>query len=189
MTFFGVILANGGEAHCCGSGGAGGAVRLMANTITGNGNIQVNGGTGCCGTASNGGKGAVRIEAFSFQNNCCNAPGATYGAPYSTFVTSTPAPTLTVVTVNGVPVAQPPTGTYQTPDVTINSTGPVMIQVQATQVPVGTVVNLQFFSQNGPDLNVSTTPLQGTLAQSTATATATFPAGFTTGFVVATFSQ
>ncbi len=190
MTFNGSILAKGGDAGAGGSGGAGGTIRLMANTLAGYGDLSVSGGNGWAAPDGIGGNGAIRIEAFSFPNGCCNAmPTATYGAPYNTFVTSAPAPSLSVVSVNGIAVAQPPTGAFQTPDVTINNAGPVTIQVQASQVPLGTIVNLQFYSQNGPDFSVSTGPLQGTVAQSTATAIAAFPAGFTTGFVVATFSQ
>jgi hypothetical protein len=84
-------------------------------------------------------------------------------------------PTVTITSVNGVSVPQPPSGAFQTPDVTINATNAVTINISAVGVPPQTVVQLNIQSELGPDQNISCTPLTGTLAGSTATCSASFP--------------
>ncbi len=96
---------------------------------------------------------------------------------------------MKVATIGGNPVAASPTGTFTVPDVTVNSNGPLAVAVQATNVPIGTIATITFFSENGPDQVVQTTPLAGTLAASTATASVTLPSGFSKGFIKATFTQ
>ena len=84
-------------------------------------------------------------------------------------------PGVTINSVNGVNVPQPPQGAFQTPDVTINATTAVTINISAIAVPVGTVVQLNIQSELGPDQTISCNPLAGTLASSTATCSASFP--------------
>jgi hypothetical protein len=182
----GRLAANGG---CPGTnqvgGGSGGALRLVAPTISGNGTIQTSG----CG---NGGDGRVRIEAFNHQYAFTNGNGSpaanvTTASPSNVFL---PAfPTVRVVSVAGVPVNQSPTGSFQMPDVSINSASPVTVVIEARNIPVGTVVKLHLFSENGADQFVDTTPLAGTSQTSTATASVVFPTGFSRGFVRATWTQ
>ncbi|MBL8238945.1 MAG: hypothetical protein JNM66_16095 [Bryobacterales bacterium] len=61
--------------------------------------------------------------------------------------------------------------------------------IEAANVPIGTVVTLTIFSENGPDIVAQSTALAGTLAASTATANVTLPSGFSKGFLKATFTQ
>ena len=190
----GVINVPGGSGPCGGAaaGGSGGAVRLVAPSVSA-GTINAYGGNNGCNGNNAGSAGAIRIESFNnpggnFPGNNGSNPTVTYGSPFNTFVTASQVPTIKVVSVNGVPVTQPATGSFQMPDVTINTGSPVTLQIQASQVPVGTVAALLFFSDNGPDMTVNSTPLAGTLAASTATATVTFPAGYTRGFVSASFT-
>lgn len=180
------IDARGGLSPSCSGGvGAGGSVRLVAPTIGISSSILLNRSQDC-NAPQRGGPGRMRIESFNAPGGDIQGP-VTYGSPYNTFLTATIPPTLRVTSVNGVPVSQPSTGTFEVPDVTINTNSPVMVQIQASQVPVGTVANLVFYSDNGPDIAISSTPLQGTLAASTATATVTFPPGYTRGIVTASF--
>jgi hypothetical protein len=108
------------------------------------------------------------------------------GTPFNTFLPATP-PAIRVTSVGGVPVTPLPTGSFQMPDVTINASGPVTVAISASNVPLGTIVNVQFYSENGPDLIVASTPLTGSLASSTATAQVTLPSGFSRAFVFASF--
>jgi hypothetical protein len=189
-TVNGTISANGGAAGIAAAGGgAGGAIRLMAQLIQGNGNLSAQGGVQNqgCALSSAGGPGAVRLEAFQ-QQFTGNFQGATVtsGSPFNTFLPSAP-PVLTVTTVGGVAVNPLPTGSFQTPDVTINFSGPVTVALTGANIPLGTVVTLEFYSENGPDIIIKSTPLAGTLASSTATAQVTLPSGFTRGFIFASF--
>jgi len=67
--------------------------------------------------------------------------------------------------------------------VTFNDGAAVTVAIEARFVPPGTVVKVHVFSENGADQIVNAAPLQGTLAQSTATASVVFPPGFSRGFV------
>jgi len=190
----GSIYVYGGHGGDCSAGaGSGGVVRLIAPSLAA-GTIHAYGGHDTCtgiGPRSGTG-GAIRLESLNnpgvtVASISSPQPTVSYGSPFETFVTSSVGSTVKVVSVNGVAVASPATGSFQLPDVTIANPAQVTLQIQATQVPVGTVVNLLFFSDNGPDIAAVSTPLGGTLALSTATANVTFPAGFTRGFVSASF--
>lgn len=179
----GSIKANGGSAIVQSGAGAGGAIRLVAPTVSLTGSLNVSAGVpGTCSTST----GVVRVEGF--QIGAINAQGPLYTAsPYGLFLPASGNPTLRVVSVDGNPVAASPTGTFTMPDVTVNSSGPLAVAIQATNVPVGTVATLVIFSENGPDQTILSTPLAGALSSSTATASVTLPSGFSKGFVKASF--
>jgi hypothetical protein len=138
-----------------------------------------------------GGNGVIRIESFNNAGGayslCNGACPVSFGSPYNTFATSSIPPTIAVTSVNGVPVTSPATGSFQVPDVVINSGSPATIQIQGSQIPNNTPVTLQFFSDNGPDMTIAGT-LTGTLAVTTASVQFTFPPGYTRGFVSASFT-
>jgi hypothetical protein len=71
----------------------------------------------------------------------------------------------------------------------INSNVAVIVEIEAKNVPIGTVVKLHVFSENAPDQSITFPPLVGNLQQSSATASVVFPVGFTRGFVRATWTQ
>ena len=190
ITVNGSILSNGGDSPLYGGGGAGGAIRLLGQTISGNGVLQTNGGGGG-GCGQNGGAGSIRLEAYNQNFAGSSSSNLTSGTPFATFVPTAgnAAATLKVLSVGGVAVNPNPTGSFSVPDVTINSSSAVPVVVQAVNIPLGTVVHLQFWSENAPDMEVDTPGLSGTLASSSATANVTFPPGFSHGFVTATFNS
>jgi hypothetical protein len=183
----GSIKANGGASSSASGSGAGGGIRLVAPTVSLTGLLNASEGTrysACQG----GSDGVVRIEAFTI--GAINASGNLYTAtPFGLFVSSTGVPSISVLSVGGNPVATSPTGTFTMPDVTVNSNSPLPVSITASNVPVGTVVTLVIFSENGPDQSIMSTPLAGTLASSSATASVTLPSGFSKGFVKATYTQ
>ena len=187
ITVNGVIAANGGAGSCEGRGGngAGGAIRLMAITLNGTGTLSARGGSNGC--VSGGGAGRIRLEAFQHNFtgsfNGISSNNISRSSPAQTFVPATPPPLARVVSIAGVPVPSNPNGTFETPDVTFNDGAAVNVAIEARFVPPGTIVKVHVFSENGADQIVNTTPLQGTLAQSTATASIVFPTGFSRGFV------
>jgi hypothetical protein len=61
------------------------------------------------------------------------------------------------------------------------------VAIKAANVPVGTVVTLEFYFENGPDIKTTSTPLARSLTSSTATAQLAFASGFARGFVFASF--
>ena len=184
----GSILANGGARTGYAGAGAGGAIRLVAPTVTLSGLLNASaGGNYYCPVHLGTAAGVVRIEAFVI--GAINASGNLYTAtPYGLFLSRAGTPTVRVVSVGGNPVATFPTGTFTVPDVAVNSNNPLPVVIEAANVPVGTVVTLVIFSENGPDL-IKEATLAGTLASSTATVSVALPSGFSKGFVKATFTQ
>jgi hypothetical protein len=207
ITINGAILANGGPPGGFNSGtGSGGGIRLVANSITGNGQLSAlagnanNNNTPCGGAGgpnSQGTNGIIRMEAFqnTFTGNIpsnidFNAPTQVfYGSPYNLFLPTDPPASVSVVSIGGIPVAPTPTGTFTVPDVTVNSSSPVTVQIQGQSIPLGTTVTLFIFSENGPDQTIVTTGLTGTVAASAVTAQITLPPGFSRGFVTASWTQ
>ena len=186
------IIAHGGIYDGNGpssGGGAGGAIRLVAPAVALTGLLDARGQPrNVCPLTAGTNNGIVRIEGF--QIGAINAQGTLFTAtPYGLFLSPAGVPTVRVVSVGGNLVATSPTGTFTVPDVTVNSNGPLAVAIQAANVPVGTVVTLAIFSENGPDQTIQSTSLAGTLASSTATASVTLPSGFSKGFVKATFTQ
>jgi len=192
ITINGSIVAAGGSVASAGGGsGSGGAIRLMAATIQGNGTLNVSGGQSgsCYGGYSV--SGLARLEAFNQLFSGSIRGNSASGSPYNTFLpTSGSEPTLTVATVNGVTVTPTPQGNFVVPDVTFSATGPVQVVINGSNIPPGTPVSLQFYSENGPDIVMANAAqLQGSSASSTAIVMVNLPAGFSRGFISASFSS
>ena len=190
----GGIAANGGGTvvsfPTAGAGpGAGGAIRLIAPTIQGGGFLQAQGAGNCCG-GSGSPPGLVRLDTF-FDLTNHNFPGTPFqiGSTMAVFPPTIRPPSIVVTAVNGISLPQPPTAGPQPPDVAIDTTAPVTVSIQASFIPLGTVLTLHVSSDNNTEQVVQTTPLQGTFESSTATATVTFPSGFSLNYVKATWNQ
>jgi hypothetical protein len=183
INITGTIEANGGSEGITDSvgagGGSGGAVHLIAPTVNGGGTVEAYGQDGAA-------NGAIRIEAGTYPNSLSLTPPYTVASTPNLYLPSSSPGAITVVSVNGVSLPATPTGSFVTPDVSINSTAAVPVVINATNIPVGTPLTLQFFSDNGTDFTVPAA-LTGTLAQSTTTVQVTFPPGFTRGYVTASW--
>jgi hypothetical protein len=189
----GTIDARGGAGGCnCGGAGsgAGGAVKLVANTVSGNGQgvIRALGG-GSCVSGTAGATGAIQLEAANLPITGIGADiTETQAAPGALFLPTTPT-SIQIVSVGGVPVANPPGGRFTNPDVVINTSSPVTIVIQTSGIPVGTVLNLNVYSEDGTTQTVQTTPLQGSVQSATASASVTFPPDLSLGSVKAVWTQ
>jgi hypothetical protein len=193
ITVTGTITANGGNAgagssNTASGGGAGGGIRLAAPTITGTGTITAAGGPSG-NSCSTGASGVVRLEAF--QNTFTGSTGGTLytATPVNLFTPpATALPTIMVTSIGGVAVPANPTGSFTVPDVLLNSTAPLTVNIQASNVPLGTIPTIYFSTENFADQKIAATAgLAGTLAASTATATVTLNPGYSIGFVTATW--
>lgn len=186
----GTIQAKGGRGGDCassyyGGGGSGGAIRLAAPSIAGSGSLLVTGGSS---TVYIGSEGRIRLEAFVHNFTGTAELIAPLASPYSTHLPQTPPPRVVVTAIDGNPIINP-TGDFIMPDVEIASIDPVDIEIQASQIPVGTIVELYFINEGVVDWMVSAPPLVGTLENTTTTATVTMPPGYTRGFVRATWDR
>jgi hypothetical protein len=192
ISVTGAINAKGGNGGTSvnnvsgGGGGSGGAIRLMAPIISGTGTLKADGGTRGS-SAGNGSHGRIRLEAFQQNFTGIVSPPPFFVRPGLIFLPDD-APAVRVVSIGGVPVPANPAGSFVTPDVTINAPTAVTLAIEARFIPLGTVLHLKLIPETGSAIDVDSTPLAGTLEQSTATATATFPHGFTLVFVQASWT-
>ncbi len=154
-TINGSITANGGargqygkngcSSH--GAGGSGGAIRVVADTIIGDGAIKALGSHG----ATNG---AIRLEAF---NNTLPG-GASYTNPVATRALApgplanpiTPSVAITSVygevvsRVNGELLSELPQGWAGEVDVLVSAPDTIAVAVASNDVPAGTTVDVTF---------------------------------------------
>jgi len=179
-----IVIASNGEIRIGGSGGidaspynrhcgiygSGGAVRLVANRITMTGAIYAKGTAYCSGGATDGGDGIVRLEApsgfLSFLGNSQPAPILSTVNPT---IVAPAAPGLRIVSVGGFLVPDSAGSRKDAADLVLPKQlpDPINVLVEATNIPVGSVVTVSFGTSNqGTTAGV---PLSGTLAQSTAT--------------------
>lgn len=154
-----------------GGSGSGGGIRLVAPLLAGNGVLEVEGsGTysaWCPSMAA--GMGTVRLEAFQHSWTYSINGNYSQGSPLNSFVPAGPAPGVTVFAISStignqtVPVFLPdnPTGSFDLPDATVNSSAPLTVEIRARGVPAGTNVDLYVQSLEGGDQVIhSPTPLQ-----------------------------
>ena len=199
-SFWGAgIYANGGKAGMAGykyqtnfSGGtgSGGAIRLVAPEITGNGELRAVGGEGggWVGVgASVGSVGRIRLECYEHNRHLLSfgsIPDYTWGSPLRVFPPDT-APKVRVTSIDGVAVPELSRGLYLRPDVEISASTVSTVLIEANYVPVGTEIELTIQPEYESQIKVTTTALEGTLEKSTAQAQVQFPPGFSRGYVFA----
>ena len=200
ITVSGSILASGGGPgnpdsvnqpqgnSFCAGGGSGGAVRLVAPVLKGSGTINVSRGFAIGGATATG--GTVRLEAFQNLSGLSALGGATVRAS-PTALALGPHPSLRVVSIGGFAVPASPTGSFTVPDVTINTPSPVPVNIEARNIPAGTIVRLLVFSESAPDMVLDTPGLvaQGADGLLTTSISVTFPTGYSRGFAKASYTQ
>lgn len=178
ITVNGTIMAiggNGGNGFSPGGPGSGGAIRLIANTIGGSGIISAEGG-GPNSQTYPGGAGRIRVETNVLNFSGTVNPAVTVSTPG--LVNFSLTPSLSITAIAGVSVPAGSTGLYSSPDVTLPSStsNPVTVNLAASNIPVGTVIKLIISPRNvnsNISVPISSTPLSGTDANSTATASIT----------------
>jgi hypothetical protein len=180
----GYIEARGGYATR-GCGGSGGAVRLVSNTITGANSfgiyVDTLGGQDCKIAPGNG---LARIEAQNTNFGAGNVTGSSlFSVPFALNLPTAPLPVISVTSIGGIAINANP---FSFPDATINSSAPVPVVINATNVPLTSAVNMYLVSDSGPNQTIPV-KLTGTNQASTATVNVTFPAVGTRGLVKAVF--
>lgn len=176
------IYARGGAAGCslriCGGGGSGGAIRLVANTITGNPRLYAHGGSGTGFRGNAGGHGYVRYEAFEraqFRPIFGGVTNFSFGDPNPVRLQNDPQ--LRIVSVGGVNAVNP-IGSFYTdqPDVVVPElvSNPVNVVIQATNLPLTPAPTVQVTRiMDTGERATDTCTLTGSTASSTCTARVT----------------
>ena len=153
---------------CCGKGGSGGGVRLVGNVILGNGSITAIGGVG------SGGLGRTRIEAFDVTGFTGSTnPLATIVGP-GPVVQDSLVPTVRVTFVDDQPVPQDPVAGVLTKEV-VAENDIVTLTIEATNIMPSTTVIVYVRPAHGGSFTVTSTPLIGSMALTTATAIVNLP--------------
>jgi hypothetical protein len=92
----------------------------------------------------------------------------------------TNAPQLRIVSIAGINAPSNPAGSFQAPpDVVIPAlqTNPINVSLEASNIPIGTLVQVTVIPENGARTSVESSALSGTEASSSTTATITLPGG------------
>ncbi len=163
---------SGGGGRNSGGTGSGGALRLVATTITGSG-AYLHAGGGTYGS----GDGRIRLEAYTLTLAMTGgtSPSPTNGYPQPVFP-GTGQPSLTLASVGGIAAPTAPKGSYlDPPDVVLPTvaTNPVEVALTASNIPLGTVIQVTVTPQSGNRTTVNSSGLSGSLASSAATASIT----------------
>lgn len=191
-----VIDARGGDvfigAHARGGAGSGGAIRLIANEITGQGWVNARGGMMTALTTfpdgGNGGDGIIRFETYKLTFAGKTLPQAFYGLPGSPDVNA--QPTLTITSIGGIAAPNPPAGSQQSnPDVTVpgNQGNQMAVTLATARVPLGTRIRLTVVASDSSSTTVLSNPVTGSFASGAAVATVTLPSGMSLVKASATF--
>jgi len=169
--------------------GAGGAIRLLAPSVVGEGSLLA----GQTDTRfSYGGLGRVRIE----SDNPTGFSGSIVGVSRRVTLHHEAAlglpsqmvpQQIRTARVGGETIPMLPTGAFTPPDALIGSDQPVLVEFEASNIPLDATVTLYLFAGGQMLPPVVADPLTGTVANSTTTLSTTFPTGLTKGIVTATW--
>jgi hypothetical protein len=181
VNITGAIVARGGNSGgdtvnvtgASGGGGSGGAIRVVASSITGNGAMDVNG--GFFGMANGVGYGGARGRV---STEIITTPGT---------LTLTGLPSLTIASVGGVAAPAMPTGKG---DVALaaDAANPITVLFTTTGVPTGGTISLTMTPARGSETTVTSTLITGSLTSGTASASINIPSGVSTLFASSSFT-
>lgn len=197
LSLTGVVNADGGDGgrmdNPYAAGGSGGAIRLTAGTVSGNGQLLARGGcsrysTGsrtCNASQTGGAAGRIRIEADVITYNGSAQP--TYSADSPGALALTGLPSVAFASIAGVAVPSEPTGAG---DVVLpaNVSNPVSVAFTTANVPLGSTIRLRVVPAQGLPIESTSSAVTGSLASGAATASVTLPQGPSRLEASATFS-
>jgi hypothetical protein len=163
----GTITVNG---YCYADGGSnpfnvpasGGAIRLVANQITGNGTLEALGGNGNSTYV-----GRIRLEANSFSGGITvNPPGAgTTPSNPATIFPATNSATVTVLNVAGLNAPTDPKASMSASsgasDLSVASTNAVTIQLQTQNFPTNGTVTVYIKPRNSAQTTLTASYVSG----------------------------
>ena len=176
LTVNGTIKADGGTGYT--TSGSGGAVRLIADTITANTAARVYARSLNSTLGFTGGEGRIRIEANTFTGSLNCTPNASIvnliGTPPVYWPPSN-IPAVTIAKIAGADTPSDPWALLSDPDhySTINTVQPIVVQINATNVPLDWNVGLRIVPFVGKDSTVLATTVRGDETASVCEATIT----------------
>ncbi len=167
------IAASGGLAvsDFSAGGGSGGAIRLVASILKGSRGIRADGGS----FISGGNDGRIRIDLTTANQYVGQAiPSPTINSPGEPIVLFPPLmPTLRILSIGGFPLPAQPTAAANTSDIALPAQSlvpgfyPVNVELEATNVPSGTMAKVLVGPQYGAGDRIISPPvaLTGSVGQ------------------------
>ena len=176
----GIIDADGaGGVQGWAQGGAGGAVKLIANSVSGNGQVHAIGAP--ANNVEGAGVGRVRIETGTLSPALRTSP-ETIGTPPATPPIIWPAanaPKARVVSVDAVTApTDPKSPLVAAADVAIQNNAPVNILIETRDFPIEGVVQLSIIPKFSKRRSVTATRISGDINLATWRVTTALPQGF-----------
>jgi hypothetical protein len=173
----GRMSAQGGPGFQFGpNGGSSGCIRVVANTVSGNGYLDTS-------TVYGGATGRTRIECNSLAPTLNIFPNASAVPPGQTPIIwpSDSAPTVRVMSVDGhASPADPAAAVAGSADVPIQNNGPVDILLETRNLPTNGVVSLRLNPKYSAASWLNATYLSGDITTASWKVTTTPPVGFFT---------
>ncbi len=191
LTMNGAISSLGGNASAnntyttpplAGSGaGSGGAVRLMATSLSGTGSISVSGGYTqfAFNISEYAGNGRVRLDAYDNTFSGLVTGVVTRGFQPIIIPAGGQGTQLTITSLAGIAVQANPSGAQTTPDVIIPAlqNNPIPVVVSCTNVPLNTEISVVVHPTTGSDVLGVGYNSSGTATSSTASILLNMPRG------------
>lgn len=202
IVLSGEVRANGGNGSNAGGGnrgsggGSGGGIRLISDSISGNGVLRALGGAGGTGSVSatggNGAVGRIRVEAFTNDLIDTGNPAFSLGVPEETprIFRDSATPAIRSVTLGGEPVPEDPRAELSFPntDVTLPEAGTMTLVIEAENVPFDSEVLVRVVRRTGAETAYLAELTGGTFESSTWSAEVDVSGGFSTVQVRADFA-
>jgi len=169
LSVNGAISAYPGASGRWGALAAGGGIRVVANQISGNGIINA------------APQGRTRMEANSISSQLNITPNVALVSPGPTPVIWPPAsaPTISIVSVGGQPAPTDPlANVISSPDIGIQTNGPVTVLLQTQNFPITGSVALRVVPVYGPSSVLNASNVSGNTTLATWQLTAQIPVGY-----------
>lgn len=164
-----------------GGGAAGGAIRIVADTVAGTGFLRAIRGIGP-NDGGEGGLGRIRVEANLIELIDQGSPPYTIGFPGETAVVFPPTlPTVRMTHIDGQAVPDDPRANlnFPTQDISMAESGPLAITLETKNVPTNWTVTVRIVPRGGGNsFSVNAAHVSGGFGTSTWEAEVTLPNGF-----------
>jgi len=147
ITINGRILSLGGNAYA-NVGGSGGAIRLVADEISGTGSLDVR------TTTNSGGNGRIRIETNSMKEGLETLPPIVPVNISDTVLIWPPlnAPAVSILSVNQIQAPEDPVaGLLSIPDVLLSYTDQIEVLLATSYVASDGIVKVRYIPKNEPE--------------------------------------
>lgn len=191
INISGAVTAIGGDGgtrvNDYAAPGSGGAIRIVATTVEGNGTLAAYQGDRAPGlnAGTNDGKGRIRVEAQNMLRTASSNPAFSYSQPYPAFYSTTPS--LSISAIGGQTVPSSPTG-FQDVNLDGVTSNPITVDFTTSNIPLGTQITLRVLPERGSPATHTTTGVTGSETSGSDTIDINLPNGNATLFAYTSYT-